>query len=403
LRAILIKYQQLFLRLLLLLVFVPPISVYSHGFHPNTLIHCDDDQYMRSLNQVVTKIKKRKKYYVASYDQKGFKWIPKQVQAAGFSRIPFYCTLSFDGFPDADIIYSPIQHFYCIADKQWIPVSQLNIGNQLLCAHNKSVQISKIEVIQNPLTVYTIQVKDTHIFLVGKYGIVAHNTIVPVAVAAVGLSLPSVSWFGASFGAMFGPLGLLGGVIAGGIIGFTIYTCMKDTFVEYHVALQPTDAESLRQRNNNNQESSSNTQGPYFDPEDNNNDKNNDQKKDLFLKKDLSSEDLNDINWNNYDERISKFENFKEILEETKDIEGAVGKDGPWSRILKNGIKSSEIHSHRPIGHRIMGSLYELKKAWEFLKKGIKVIRFSKRVPLKEIALKESVEFDIELENNTLI
>lgn len=211
--------------------------LYSHGFHKDTIIYCRAGQAIQSLGQIIDRVKKNKCKYVTSYDQRNHTYIDKRARAAGFAQVPFYCALSFNNEPFADIICSPTQHFYRLFDQKWIPACDLHIGDKLLSKKMGSVKITDIVFVEERLQVYTIQVKDTHTFLVGSHGIVAHNIILPIT-AALGVTIPFSTGCGSGLGVVFGPVGFIGGILLGVGCGLLVNACFKERYVEYGIALQ---------------------------------------------------------------------------------------------------------------------------------------------------------------------
>jgi hypothetical protein len=115
----------------------------------------------------------------------------------------------------------------------------LRIGDLLLCDGGQTIEVADITLINKPLKVYTLEVRDTHTFLVTERSIVAHNMLVPVA-TAIGFSVPlHIGCDGASLGALMGPVGLVGGVVIGGVIGYLINACIKSTIAEYELSFKP--------------------------------------------------------------------------------------------------------------------------------------------------------------------
>lgn len=67
---------------LLFFVFLFDSFLYSHGFHPNTIIHCSNNDEVKAIKHIVSNIKKNKKSYVKSYSQDIDQYVKKSVQAA---------------------------------------------------------------------------------------------------------------------------------------------------------------------------------------------------------------------------------------------------------------------------------------------------------------------------------
>ena len=86
--------------------------------------------------------------------------------------------------------------------------------------------VTNLELVKEPLEVYTIHVKDTYTFLVGSHGIVVHNVILPIA-ATIGFGIPFSTGCGSGVGAVFGPVGFIGGILLGAGCGFLVNACFK--------------------------------------------------------------------------------------------------------------------------------------------------------------------------------
>ena len=231
-----------------LTVLVSNIFLYSHGFHKDTIIYCDAGNTIQTLEHITERVKKNKKKYVTSYDQQAHLYVEKRVRAAGFSRVPYHCVLSFNDDPIANVICSPTQHFYRLSDTRWVAAQNLMVGDRLLSKRNGSVRLTNVDFVQQPLPVYTMHVKDTYTFLVGSHGFVAHNVILPVA-ATIGFGIPFSTGCGSGIGAVFGPVGFIGGILLGAGCGFLVNACYKDRYVEYSVTLKTPDVSSYILRN----------------------------------------------------------------------------------------------------------------------------------------------------------
>ncbi len=219
-------------------------SISSHGFHKDTIISCVNSYCKKTIFQMIEEAEKKDLHTVASYyarETKWYhfnkrKWVGKNIKAGGYSRTPVHCVLSFNvpGSPSKlfTVTCTPIQNFYRIPDNAWVPVCKLNIGDLLLAQEDKHIRLAGIKVVQEPLDVYTIQIKDTHVFLVTEYGLVAHNCFVPIGVFA-SLSIPVGMCEGGVAGVAFGPIGFTCGAVIGGLIGVAIKACIQDRVAEY--------------------------------------------------------------------------------------------------------------------------------------------------------------------------
>lgn len=250
-------------KLFFITLFYNPL-VYSHGFHQDTVIVYNDGRCVVSLHHIVERIRKNKTLYVTSYDQQRHNYTTKRARAAGFSQVPYYCILTINSDKCSSIICSPTQHFYRLSDQKWVPVHDLAVKDTLLAHRDGFVTVTDITFVQEALDVYTIHVKDTYTFLIGSHGIVVHNVILPVA-AAIGIGIPFSTGCGGGLGAVFGPIGFVGGILLGAGFGILVNTCFKERYVEYGITLDAYHSSPFILNNDNkakNKNKSSEAQAP---------------------------------------------------------------------------------------------------------------------------------------------
>lgn len=245
-------------------------SVFSHGFHKDTIVRCSNYGCKKTVSQMVEHTGENFFHSLISYDTRKSKWhnwiyknktrwVEKKAKAGGYSRIPCHCIVSFDApLPAAvppsnpppfdtynprlepfTVTCSPTQEFYRIPDNNWVPVHKLKNGDLLLAEHNKQVRLNAISLIKEPLDIYTIEIKNTHVFLVTKYGLLVHNCPVPWGIVAT-LTIPcgTGSFEGAKIGSYFGPVGFTCGAVVGGVVAGAIAYGMRDNKREYTVSLE---------------------------------------------------------------------------------------------------------------------------------------------------------------------
>lgn len=244
------RHIQFWLSLFFLLFFsFFNFSVFSHGFHKDTVIRCSKDYCKKTIFQRIEEVRDKENHTIASYNPRKTKfyhwnkekWVEKAIKAGGYSRTPVHCILSFIAPDNPSKLFTvtctPLQNFYRVSDNTWVPVYQLKKGDRLLALHDKHIQLDGLEVIQKPLDVYTIQVKDTHVFLVTEYGLVTHNFAIPMGLyltisAACGVG----SVEGAAAGSFFGPIGVSCGAVVGGIVGSVAAYCMRNKVKGYSLS-----------------------------------------------------------------------------------------------------------------------------------------------------------------------
>lgn len=260
-------------------------TLYGHGFASTTLIRSGKEHSWFIIEQTAYLSKERKKQHVTSYDPDTASWTTKRVTGGAYATTNCYCRLSFDEDPHHDIICSPTQLFYRFADAAWVPSYELKVNDLLLAEQGTHVCLHNLVLVKEHLKLHTIQVEDTHTFLVGVYGIVAHNMLVPVS-AVVGLTVPfGVEWGGAA-GSFFGPPGIIGGIVIGGLLGCVIKSCTTNKVREYQLVFDPAKIQRHLLNNNSKSDQSSAPKHlrqsvlaqPMLDPEDPDKDKNNERK-----------------------------------------------------------------------------------------------------------------------------
>lgn len=231
----------------------------AHGFASTTLIRSSKKHSWFIIEQTAYRSKERKKQCVTSYDPDTASWTTKRVTGGAYATTNCYCRLSFDEDPHNDIICSPTQLFYRFADAVWVPAYELKVNDLLLAEQGTHICLHNLVLVKEHLKLHTIQVEDTHTFLVGVYGIVAHNMLVPVS-AVVGLTVPfGVEWGGAA-GSFFGPPGIIGGIVIGGLLGCVIKSCTTNKVREYQLVFDP--AKIQQHLNDNSQDKNNSAQAP---------------------------------------------------------------------------------------------------------------------------------------------
>lgn len=88
---------------------------------------------------------------------------------------------------------------------------------------------------------------------------------------------------------------------------------------------------------------------------------------------DLSKLDLNNIPIHLYDDSIGDLSRLQKLVDQLKDVPGAIGEDGPLQRVLTQGYKGAESGRLRAA----KGAFYELEVAAKLESMGEKVIEFN--------------------------
>lgn len=223
--------------------------IYPHGFGEQTLLQDANGTYWQ-INGIIQYIADRQNLKVTSYDEYNNAFVTKKIQSAGISETDYYCIITFtDG--SNPIICTPLQLFYRPKDDVWVATYKLNAGDKLLCSNHTTIEIDSVEIIREKLKVYTLEIKKTHTFLVGRQQIVAHNMLIPIG-AVAGLTIPVDIGCGASFGSIFGPVGICAGVVIGGLVGCAVNACFKDKVAQYNFCFKPQEIMAFNQSNNKN-------------------------------------------------------------------------------------------------------------------------------------------------------
>ncbi len=142
-----------------------------------------------------------------------------KIQRASTNTVDCYFRISFAQHGESPIICSPAQKFYLPERKKWIPALRLKVGDKLLSNCTELKPIVKIEFVNKPLIVYSIQIEGNHNYLVGKHGILTHNTALPWVGVQLAWAFGEGATAGGGAGSFFGPpamtvTGGIGAVIA---------------------------------------------------------------------------------------------------------------------------------------------------------------------------------------------
>ncbi len=213
-------------------------SIYPHGFGEKTLIQDAAGSYWH-INGIVQYVADGQDLSVPSYDEYTNTFVTKKIKSVGLSETKYCCHLTFNHDPNP-LTCTPLQLFYKPKDGVWIAAYKLKSGDQLLCGDYQTVVVDSVEVRHENLKIYTLEIKKTHTFLVGKQNIVAHNLLIPIG-AVAGLTIPVDIGCGASFGSMFGPVGICAGVVVGGLVGCAVNACFKDKVAQYNFCFKPQE------------------------------------------------------------------------------------------------------------------------------------------------------------------
>lgn len=207
---------------------------YGHGFRFNTpVLLCDGSWQtihticLHALHHTIS---------VPSYDIHAFCNTNQYVKTGKRSKSNCYIRLSFDAnfndTTDDDIVCTPMQEFYVPVLRQWIPAYMLKPGDALLTKNMIAKPITYKKFVPESLRIYTLEIQESHTFFVGKHSILTHNIILPIA-TSFGFTIPFGSVATGTVGSFFGPIGVMGGIVLGGIIGIVTKAIYENRILSY--------------------------------------------------------------------------------------------------------------------------------------------------------------------------
>lgn len=225
-----------------------------HGFCGNTLIKNTQQNGYQTIEALATLLEEGERLFTLSYDEANGRFVPKRVVAAGVSEAPYYIRII---FKEDVIACSHMQLFYRLHDQQWVAAYMLRPGDELLCENKENINVIEVELVNDKLKTYMLEVKHTHNFLVTRYAIVSHNILIPIA-ATIGFTIPfNLCCSGATVGSFFGPPGICIGVAIGGLIGCLVSACIKEPVAKYKWCSHPQAIDTLLYNNNDKSEEQS--------------------------------------------------------------------------------------------------------------------------------------------------
>lgn len=205
---------------------------YGHGFGSQILVQLESGLQVSIRQACLHSL--YNKVSVLSYDIHRSLYINQPVITGKQSKTNCYVELGFDNqFNHSDdIVCTPTQEFYVPIIHQWVSAYKLNSGDCLLTKNGITKQITHKKFVPKPLKIYMLEIQKSHTFFVGKYSVLTHNILLPVA-ANLGFVVPFGSVATGAAGSFFGPIGLVGGIVFGGIIGVVIKAIYKNRIPKY--------------------------------------------------------------------------------------------------------------------------------------------------------------------------
>ena len=204
----------------------------GHGLGSNTLINVANNS--QEPIYTICRHALRDAISVASYDINNPCVTNQRVKIGKKSETNCYIQLGFDSQFNIthDIICTPTQEFYTPTTNMWVPAYQLRTGDVLLAKNGVTRSITCKKFVPESITIYMIEIETSHTFFIGKHSILTHNMFLPIAIN-LGFIVPFGTVATGAAGSFFGPIGLIGGAILGGIIGVTIKAFYKKRIPTY--------------------------------------------------------------------------------------------------------------------------------------------------------------------------
>ena len=200
-----------------------PNHLFSHGFDGSTLIKTSSG----SKNISDFAFFHTKKNAVTTYDFCKNSYTSVKISSFGHSKSNCFIRIGLDNSRENDLLCTPAQEFYLPNNNQWVPAYELSVGDVLQSNTRENILVTRVSLIQESLNVYTLEIGKYHNFFVGKYFVLTHNTTLPWEVT-MGFSVPfGGACSGGRVGGYFGPIGVIGGIVVGGLIGIVTETIIN--------------------------------------------------------------------------------------------------------------------------------------------------------------------------------
>ena len=211
------------------------LKICAHGFGKDAYVNLPDGRLQAIDNISKHQLKQKGGYSVLAYNENARTTTAKKIRSIGVSQSNCYCAISFNSHNSADICCTPDQEFYISSLKKWMPAFQLLVGDELQTKDGNCAEITHITFVQSPLEVFIIEVEELHTFFVSRYAVLTHNIILPIQVLA-GFTIPFGGVAAGTIGSFFGPIGLTGGLVFGGLVGVMIKLLREDKTPYYKLS-----------------------------------------------------------------------------------------------------------------------------------------------------------------------
>jgi uncharacterized protein YneF (UPF0154 family) len=232
--------------------------ILPHGFGAQTMISLVPDAGYMPIEHMINFIH-HKKHSLASYNADAREFVVSRLKAVSAHQVHQYCIITFCS-PAQEITCAPDQQFYNNSEI-WVAAYNLKPGDVLLCDDNACCKVASIRLLNESMKVYSIEVQDSHTFLVGTQRLVTHNTLIAL-ITMTGICTPFVTGCGATIGAPLGPVGICSGIILGGAIGYFIKTLIKEKIADNPFAFNINKQKVRSQHNNSNKQPKDNKKDP---------------------------------------------------------------------------------------------------------------------------------------------
>lgn len=220
----------------LIFILLQCATMFPHGFAGDTLVELGNNQGVLAIKEISTRFFSGQKTTVCTYKEKSQAWKGKPVQAVAYCQSDVFFELNVAknhiSVPET-ITCSPLQLFYRLPDRAWIPAHELCEGDVLLCKNYVTTRLqSKKQVLCSNL-LHIIQIKKHHTFFVGRQKVLTHNMFIPVA-TTIGMAIPFDLVFQAgAWGCMFGPVSFCCSIAVAGIVAVVAYNCGKEKCTDF--------------------------------------------------------------------------------------------------------------------------------------------------------------------------
>lgn len=229
--------------------FIFESNLNAHGFGKNTLI--EKKHGWKQIGKVHADLLSKDKQ-ILSYDFTIGACVKQSIKHAGISKSNCHFSIGLNESPEDNIICTPTQEFYLANSRKWAPAYKLKAGDLLLSKNNKLTPINFIEFIPEAIKVYALEVKNTHTYFVSRNSVITHNMTLPALCA--GITIPfSTCTAGGITGGFLGPIGFVGGIAIGSIIGIAIKTCIGPKMIPYKLSFDIQHIDTLFHTNETNE------------------------------------------------------------------------------------------------------------------------------------------------------